>query len=79
METGELVVALVALAFGAWAGVVAWLGNGIRSDLRTIARELDQQTDKMNSYIIQTEKRLAVLEDRVHNARHTAPTIVNPT
>lgn len=75
METGELVVALVAVAFGAWAGVVAWLGNGIRNDLRTIAKELDQQTDKMNSYIIQTEKRLAVLEDRVHNNRGHFPMV----
>jgi len=67
MVTGELVISLVAIAFGAWAGVVAWLGNGIRNDLRTIAKELDVQAEKMNAYIIQTEKRLAVVEYHIGN------------
>lgn len=63
----EIIVALLTLAFGAWAGVVAWIGHGIRSDLGRIASDIDQQTEKLNKYIVQTETRLAVVEDRLNN------------
>lgn len=56
---------LLAIAFGMWAGVVGWLGHGIRVDLRRIGQELRQESDKLNQYIIATERRMAVLEDRV--------------
>jgi hypothetical protein len=56
---------ILALAFGAWAGVVGWLGHGIRNDLRGIRSDLALESQKLNQYIVQTESRLAVLEDRV--------------
>lgn len=56
---------LLAIAFGAWAGVVAWLGHGIRADLRRISADLRYESDKLNQYIIATERRIAVLEDRL--------------
>ena len=58
---------ILALAFGAWAGVVGWLGHGIRSDLKGIRGDLQTESAKLNQYIVQTESRLAVLEDRVKN------------
>lgn len=66
---GDLAISLVAVAFGAWAGVVAWLGSGIRSDIKSIAGELHSQSERLQKYIIQTETRLAVLEDRVNHKR----------
>jgi len=56
------IFALLALAFGCWAGVVAYLGHGIRSDLRGIAHDLRRESEKLNEYIVQTETRLALLE-----------------
>jgi len=56
---------LLAIAFGAWAGVVGWLGHGIRLDLRRIGKELRDESEKLNQYIIATERRIAVLEDRL--------------
>ena len=54
----------LALAFTAWAGVVGWIGRGIRSDLRVIAADMRKEAEKLNQYIVQTESRLSVLEDR---------------
>lgn len=65
MESHDLIIALLSVAFGLWAGVVAWIGHGIRADLKLIAFDLRDESRKLNSYIIQTEKRLAVLEDRM--------------
>ena len=56
---------ILALAFGAWAGVVAWIGAGIRADLKAISNDIKSESEKLNTYIVQTESRLAVLEDRV--------------
>lgn len=53
------------VAFTAWAGVVAYGVKGIRADLQGIQRRLDREAQKLNQYIVQTETRLAVLEDRV--------------
>jgi hypothetical protein len=55
-------------AFTAWAGVVAYGVRGIRHDLQGISRRLDREAERLNSYIVQTETRLAVLEDRVNGA-----------
>lgn len=54
-------------AFTAWAGVVAYGVKGIRADLKGISDRLDREAQKLNQYIVQTETRLAVLEDRVAN------------
>ncbi len=48
----------LAVALGLWAGVVAWLGKGILN-------RLDQTAASLQSYIVQTESRLAVVEDRL--------------
>ena len=61
----EWVFALLSVAFGMWAGVVAWIGNGIRNDIRGMASELKDESKKLNQYIVQTETRLAVLENEV--------------
>lgn len=54
----DVLVALFTMAFAAWAGVVAWFGKNIRSDLKQTNAELLQ-------YIIATEKRLAILETKM--------------
>ena len=59
---------LLAVAFGAWAGVVGWLGHGIRTDLSRIGSEMRRESEKLNQYIIATERRIAVLEDRIIRA-----------
>ena len=56
---------VLALAFGAWAGVVAWLGQGIRSDVKSIAEGLTDQSKRLNEYVVQTEARLARIEERI--------------
>ena len=56
---------LLAMAFGMWAGVVAWLGHGIRQDLRGIGDDLKQESKKLNEYIVHTEARLARLEEKI--------------
>lgn len=55
---------LLALAFGAWAGVVGWLGQAIRNDIHAIGDELKDESKKLNQYIVQTENRLARLESK---------------
>ena len=57
--------ALLALAFGAWAGVVGFIGHGIRSDLRAIGQDLKDESRRLNQYIVQTEKRLVLIEDHL--------------
>ncbi len=56
---------VLTMAFTAWAGVVAWFARGIRGDLKDIAHFSRLEAEKLNLYIVQTESRLAVLEDRV--------------
>ena len=56
---------LLALAFGMWAGVVAWLGHGIRADLKEIGEDLKSEAQRLNQYILQTETRLARLEEHI--------------
>jgi hypothetical protein len=56
---------VLALAFGAWAGVVAWLGQGIRNDVKGIAEGLKDQSKRLNEYVVQTEARLARIEERI--------------
>jgi hypothetical protein len=47
-----------AVAIGLWAGVIAWLGKGILN-------RLDSTASSLQDYIVQTEARLAVVEDRL--------------
>lgn len=56
---------LLGLAFSLWALVVGWIGHGIRSDLRGIREDLAEESAKLNQYIVQTESRLSVVEDRL--------------
>ena len=65
---------LLALAFSLWALVVAALGWGFRRDFRDIKEgvkgvrsDLQNEAERLNKYIVQTETRLAVLEDRINN------------
>lgn len=71
MEVNDILTALFAIAFGCWAGVVAYIGAGIRTDIRTMASEMRQESVKLNEYIVQTESRLAVLES--HSGVHVWP------
>lgn len=57
--------AMLALAFGAWAGVVGFIGHGIRMDLKQIGADLKQESRRLNEYILQTETRLTRLEDKI--------------
>jgi hypothetical protein len=66
METSALdISAILAVAFGMWAGVVAWIGNGVLKRLDQISIDLRQESARLNSYIVQTERRLSVVEDRL--------------
>lgn len=69
MESTDQLLSLLSLAFGLWAGVVAWGVRRISTQLTEISRELRREADKLNGYIIQTEARLAVLENinRIQN------------
>jgi hypothetical protein len=58
-------MALLALAFGAWAGVVGFIGHGIRMDLKQIGVDLKIQSKELSNYIIQTETRLARIEQQI--------------
>ena len=66
-ETNTVISLAFTSAFTAWAGVVAYGVRGIRSDLRGISEDLRRESEKLNQYIVQTESRLAVLEDRVNH------------
>jgi ABC-type uncharacterized transport system involved in gliding motility auxiliary subunit len=57
-NTQEFLLAILSVSFLCWAGVIAWIGNGIRSDLR-------EEAKKLNTYIVQTEKRLATIETQL--------------
>ena len=56
---------MLALAFGAWAGVVGFIGHGIRTDLREIGTDLKDESRKLNQYILQTETRLTRIEGHI--------------
>lgn len=55
---------VLAMAFAAWAGVVAWIGQGIRGDIAEIGKDLKEESERLNQYVVQTEARLARLEAR---------------
>lgn len=70
----SLLLMALSAAFTAWAGVVYWIGQrfltGLRdanNELRLIRQDLKSEAERLNLYIVQTESRLAVLEDRIHN------------
>ena len=65
LDTDTIITLAFTAAFGLWAGVVAWGVRGIRGDLKEIAADLKAESEKLNSYIVQTESRLSVLESRL--------------
>ena len=65
IDIATVLATVLTLAFSAWAGVVAWFAHGIRGDLKDIATFSRQEAEKLNLYIIQTESRLSVVEDRL--------------
>lgn len=67
MDTASLLTLALTTAFGAWAAVVAWGVKRITGQLENIAHDLKAESEKLNEYIVQTERRLAVLEDRMDN------------
>lgn len=69
MDPSEIVSALFAVAFGCWAGVVGYIGSGIRSDIKEMARAMRDESRKLNEYIVQTETRIAVLESKMDRQR----------
>ena len=58
-------VSFLSVAFGLWAGVVAWGVRRITGQLENISKDLRDEAKKLNSYIVQTEARLAVLESHL--------------
>lgn len=69
VSVGDVVLALVALAFGAWAGIVAYLGNGIRDDLRTLNSTIEKTDTRLDTYILNSERRMTFLEAEVAQLR----------
>lgn len=65
LEPDTLLTLAFTAAFSLWAGVVAFGVKGIRSDLKGISADLRRESEKLNAYIVQTESRLSVLEDRL--------------
>ena len=55
VEFHEALLAVLSLAFLCWAGVIAWIGTGIRNDLK-------EESKKLNTYMLYTEKRLSIIE-----------------
>ena len=71
MDTTAILTLALTTAFGAWAAVVAWGVSRITGQLEKIGIKLDRESERLNEYIVQTERRLAVLEDRInHESMH---------
>ena len=64
-ELNTIIPLAFTAAFTAWAGVVAYGVKGIRADLKDISANLREESEKLNEYIVRTEARLAVVEDRL--------------
>jgi hypothetical protein len=56
---------VLAGSFGVWAGVVAWGVRRVTAQLEGIGQELKDQSKKLNEYIVDTETRLARIEERM--------------
>ena len=74
ISAGTIIAVALTAAFTAWAGVVAFIGKRFlaglaeaTAEMRLIRGDLKNEAEKLNEYIIQTESRLAVLEDRIVN------------
>jgi len=72
LEINTIVGLAFTAAFTAWAGVVAHGVKAIRGDLHNISRDLKEESRKLNEYIVQTEARLSVVEDRL-KVNHKGP------
>lgn len=57
-HAAEFLLAVLSVAFLCWAGVIAWIGQGIRADLK-------EESRKLNEYIVSTERRLAIIETHI--------------
>jgi hypothetical protein len=64
-EWNTVVSLALTVAFGLWAGVVGFGVKRITEQLERIGMDLKEESRKLNQYIVQTEARLAILEDRV--------------
>lgn len=62
MNEISTLLSFLSLAFGLWAGVVAWGVKRISNQLDGIGKDLREESRRLNQYITQTEARLAVLE-----------------
>jgi hypothetical protein len=71
ITVGEVLQFLLASAFTAWAGVILWIGNGLLTRIDRLTSEITKTDEKLSSYILQTETRLALLEDRLEMARRS--------
>lgn len=69
MDIAQLLLACLSVAFGLWAGVVAWGVRRISAQLESIGEDLRTEAQRLNLYIVQTETRLAVLETKNNIAR----------
>ena len=67
LDANTVITLLLTVAFTLWAGVVRWGVKRISDQLETIGNDLKSERQKLNQYIVQTEARLAILEDRVIN------------
>ena len=65
IDGGEIFMALLGLAFLAWAAVVAWIGHGIRQDAKDVTNGLKEVSADLQRYIVQTEARLARIETKM--------------
>ena len=65
INAGETLLSLFTLAFTSWAGVVLWVGMGLRRDGRDIRDELKAVSQQLNEYVLSTEKRLTYLETQI--------------
>lgn len=77
-------IALTA-AFSLWAGVVGFGVNRIVKELGSIRSDfanemhktrldLKEESQKLNQYVVQTESRLAIIEDRIFRDLNAAKT-----
>ena len=56
---------VLAGSFGIWAGVVAWGVRRVTTQLEAIGFDLKEQSKRLNEYIVNTETRLARIEERI--------------
>ena len=68
----DFFLVLFGLVFTAFSGAIIYIGRGIRSDVHSVVRELNKQSQRLSEYMTQTEARLAVVEDRLMRDNYRA-------